>query len=559
LATVGTTGSSGVDRPDPGGYFHDNIAPLVLTQHYDGTGAYHTDFPNPNPNAGKSIPAGFANWNDSVSIRGALRRGNLEVGGFFWDTAYGSGAYVSGIEYYTRHQDHKAHMRGYHVYGKHMAELHEYSEPDDFVNSLSLDSSVVYRTTAELPDSGVRYTYRFDGMTKQWSTYSARAYVEERLRMGFLEKHNAILGIRLASSRKVPYVNTLDAGGQHRAFSPSTDYSWDIAAAGGGMYQTKDYGKQDVFEFATYLQLNDDWNGRVSSSAGVRFDYSSEYGHILNPRAAIVFDPHPLLGIKLLYGSAFRQPSTWELSSLEYGNPDVKPEKIHTVELETSSMLGSTANLRVNAFVSSLSDLIELVDDPNPPPGTVTGQKYQNQGDYWIAGLSVLGDYYAFQKPGSLGTLTLHANYSHTRGHGGSVLLDPWGDVDRIAAHKANFIVNWTLFDGYLNANFRVNVVGKRKAPETNTWLQENEGGYAPGYAKGNLVLSLRRFVDDRLEIQLSVTNMTDTRFYGVARGAGGNMRRDFDPVTNPNPPGFIPAYHPQPGRTILLGAKFRF
>lgn len=559
LRKYNTDGDNGFGRPDPGGYFSDNIAPVILTQQYDESGAYHTDYPNPNPNAGKSIPDGFNNWNDSISVRGALGVKDLEVGGFFWDTNYGSSSYISGIEYYTRHQDHRAHMRGYHVYLKHSADLYESTDATAIVNKLTLDSTLVYRSTAELPDSGVRYTYRFDGMTKQWSTYAAQGYLEERLRMDFLEKHNMILGARFMISRKVPYVNTLDAGGQNTPFSTSTDFSWDIAAAGEGLYQTKDYGKSDVYEFASYLQFNDEWLDWLSSSAGVRVDWSSEYGVIANPRAAIIADPHPAIGVKLLYGSAFRQPSTWELRSLEYGNPDVKPEKIHTIELELNSMPHKTVNIRLNGFLSYLTDLIELVDDPNPLPGTVTGQKYANVGEFWIGGLSAFIDYYAFQGSGMLGTLSLHANYSLTKGNDGRPFSDSWRDIDRVATHKANFSLNWTLFKGYLNANFRVNFVGRRKAPETNTWLQEYENGYAPFYVKGNLVLTVQRLLDDRLELQFIANNLWNTQYYGVARGAGGNMKRDYDPVTNPNPSGFIPAYHPQQGRTFLIGAKVRY
>ena len=549
-------GDNGIDRPDPGGYFHDNVAPVTLTQHYDETGTYHTDYPNPNPNADQPIPDGFSNWNDSFSIRGALRGKNLELGGFFWDAEYGSGAYVSGIEYYTRHQDHKAHMRGYHIYLNSSVDLYESFEADPVINRLSMDSFLVYRTTAELPDSGVQYTYRFDGMKKQWSTYSAQGYFENRLKMDFFEKHNITLGTKFTLSKKVPYVLSLDAGGQNTSFSSSTNYSWDIAAAGEGMYQTKDYGTTDVFEFASYLQFNDEWLDELSSSAGIRLDYSSEYGLILNPRAAIVFDPHPYFGTKLLYGAAFRQP-IWELNSFEYGNTNVKPERIHTFEIETNSMLGKSLNIRLNGFYSYLTDLIELVEHPNPKPGTVSNQHYDNAGENWIGGFSAFIDFYLFQNSGKLGTLSLNANYIFTRQSNG--LFSSWSDIDRIAKHKANFGLNWTFLDGYVNLNFRVNIVGKRKAPETNTWLQEFEDGYAPSYIKGDLVLSVRRLFSDQLEIQFVANNLWNTQFYGVARGAGSNMKSDFDPVSNPNPSGFIPAYHPQPGRTFLLNAKVKY
>ncbi|MCP4147318.1 MAG: TonB-dependent receptor plug domain-containing protein, partial [bacterium] len=53
-------GDGGTDRYDPGSYFHGNIAPYYLTQHYDTDGNYVTNYPN--PVAGQSIPDGFNNW-----------------------------------------------------------------------------------------------------------------------------------------------------------------------------------------------------------------------------------------------------------------------------------------------------------------------------------------------------------------------------------------------------------------------------------------------------------------------------------------------------------------
>ncbi|MCP4148442.1 MAG: TonB-dependent receptor plug domain-containing protein, partial [bacterium] len=172
-------GDGGRDRYDPGGYFHGNIAPYYLTQHYDTDGNYVTNYPN--PVAGQPIQDGFNNWVDALSFRIKFEFKNSELGFFYWDDDRASSSYIAGHEYYLTDPDHKSHQRGYHAYLKNTWDITE---------KISLESNVVYRTSIALPDTSAQYTFRFEGMAKAFYSFSNQAYVEERLNFNLANNSN---------------------------------------------------------------------------------------------------------------------------------------------------------------------------------------------------------------------------------------------------------------------------------------------------------------------------------------------------------------------------------
>ncbi|MCP4216026.1 MAG: TonB-dependent receptor [bacterium] len=529
-------GDGGTDRYDPGGYFHGNIAPYTLTQHYDPEGNYATDYPN--PIGGQAIPDGFNNWVDALSLRIKLSFKNSELGFFYWDDDRASSSYIAGHEYYLTDPDHKSHQRGYHAYLKNSW---------DITHQLSLESNVVYRASMALPDTSAQYTFRFEGMAKAFYSFSNQSYVEERLNLNLKNNSNILLGVRLMASIKPARTVTLNSNGDPNNSTAAS--SWDIAVAGGGLNKTKDVAHINVLESATYALWNQNISASLSTSIGARFDNSTEFGSTLNPRLAVIYKPTDNWTIKGLYGSAFRQPSIFELMDfLPEGETlnDVSPEKIKTFEVEVNSRLDGNLNLRTNFFYSILSDEIRLV----PEPSVYYGVRYANSGKLWVRGVSVVGDFSPVKD------LRIYANYIFTQGKNDVESI--WADIDRIAKNKLNFGFNWFLFNK-INVNFRGNMVGKRKAPITNKWLHTYEGGYAPGYMKANMAVTLRNFMkNNRLEAQLVIRNLFDKQFYGVGRMTGSSFIDEYDPETNYNPSGYIPSYHPQPGRTIMFALKYK-
>ena len=112
------------------------------------------------------------------------------------------------------------------------------------------------------------------------------------------------------------------------------------------------------------LALQDEWQIATDwhLTTGLRYDYYSDFGSTVNPRAALIWDINPELTGKILYGQAYRAPSFLEQyqqnSPLFTGNSSLKPETIETTELAFDYR--PTQNLRtaLNLFHYNIKDLI---------------------------------------------------------------------------------------------------------------------------------------------------------------------------------------------------------
>lgn len=520
----------GGDRYDPGGYFHNNKYPETILKDYDENGNYVTNVQN--PKGGELIPDGFNDWQNSYSARIKLTMKNTEIGAFYWNSKNGSGSYVPGYEYNVTAPDFQSHKNGYHAYIKNNLE---------FSDKISLESNIVARSTNVLPVTGLIYHYRFPNMTKNYVAYSFQTYLEERLFINLSNKTDLLFGIKAMTSYKSNRVVSLDYFPNNIS---STQSSWEIANSGGGLGVTKHVPMQTIYEFAAYGLWTNKWSTWLSSSIGLRYDYSSEYGHIVNPRLGLIYMPFDNAGIKLLYGSAFKQPSFFELNSEFRGNPDIEPEKVQTYEIELySSFYNKKAYLRANIFYSVMKDFIDLVPDSTMP----SGERFENLDRLKVSGVSVYANY-QFNSH-----IKFYSNYMFILGK----LADSvdWEQIPQTAKHKINAGINLKILKEKLIVDCRVNWVGKRKAQTTNYWLIKYENGYAPSYTKVNLTVTYRFL--KKFSAQFIIKNLLNEQFYGVGRESGSGMVDDYDYQTNPNPSGFIPAYHPQPGRTFLVTLKY--
>lgn len=128
-----------------------------------------------------------------------------------------------------------------------------------------------------------------------------------------------------------------------------------------------------------YAQLQSAWQDDLSTTLGARFDNDSRYGDTFNPRAGIVYKTSEKGTAKLLYGESFRAPPTVST----YGNfgsftgtdpltgkplaefyhvpnPDLKPEKARTLELNYGHLVDPGTLLSFSMFSTWIEDLIDL-------------------------------------------------------------------------------------------------------------------------------------------------------------------------------------------------------
>jgi iron complex outermembrane receptor protein len=135
---------------------------------------------------------------------------------------------------------------------------------------------------------------------------------------------------------------------------------------------------------AWYLALQDEWQFAPdwTLTSGVRNDRYSDFGNTINPRMALVWATSYNLTSKLLYGSAFRAPSFSELyvknNPVILGNPQLKPEKIHTLELAFDYRPTFTWQHLLNTYSYQAQDLIAYA----PSAAGLVAQNLNHQDGY---------------------------------------------------------------------------------------------------------------------------------------------------------------------------------
>ena len=113
------------------------------------------------------------------------------------------------------------------------------------------------------------------------------------------------------------------------------------------------------------ITLSDKWLLNI----GLRHDDYSTFGGTTNPRLAVIFSPVERTAIKLLYGTAFRAPSAYELYYhdgyyTQKPAPDLEPETIETLELVWESFIGRNYLLRATLFSNEIDNLVSFIIDP---------------------------------------------------------------------------------------------------------------------------------------------------------------------------------------------------
>lgn len=134
--------------------------------------------------------------------------------------------------------------------------------------------------------------------------------------------------------------------------------------------RTDDIIRSDKSSYRWALFAQDEYkvNDQLTFNAGLRYDFYSIFGDTINPRLALIYNPWEQTTVKLLYGTAFRAPSQFEINSPFFGslaNPDLKPEKLETTELILEHYFNDHLRGEFNAFHTEVNDIVALVDvDP---------------------------------------------------------------------------------------------------------------------------------------------------------------------------------------------------
>jgi iron complex outermembrane receptor protein len=131
---------------------------------------------------------------------------------------------------------------------------------------------------------------------------------------------------------------------------------------------------QDEYQICKQLIFN----------GGVRYDDFYTFGSTVNPRLALIYQPQATTSLKLIYGTAYRAPTPYELyyndgGQTQVANPGLRPETIATYELVGEQQIGRHLAASVSGFYYDIHDLIDSVTIPpgNPNAGLI---QLQNLG-----------------------------------------------------------------------------------------------------------------------------------------------------------------------------------
>ena len=178
-------------------------------------------------------------------------------------------------------------------------------------------------------------------------TYSGQKYgLDVDGRMEVMANHTVSLGASFEGQKAFPYQFT---NLQTQAFSPYSAFLRE--------YETND--------LSVYTQLDVVVVESLRAVGGLRFNHNQDYGDTYVPRGSLIYTALDNLFIKLLYGQAYRNPTFFEkyvnTQNVLYGDPDLSPERIETLELSTDWVAAEDHAVRLTLFSLSTNDMIGRV------------------------------------------------------------------------------------------------------------------------------------------------------------------------------------------------------
>lgn len=208
--------------------------------------------------------------------------------------------------------------------------------------------------------------------------------VEEQLSYNFISYGNIIVGLAVENlssqpksgdlpfkyDRNMPY----DLQGFYYLGTNITDYQ------GNDLSVSQDFYTIHYQNYSLYAQYQHKLYNKLGITAGCRYDYNTRYKGNFNPRLALVYNPSEKFKLAALYNEAFLAPSPYK-SYEHYGsfsadtdgsgnitglkssywhlpNNDLEPEKLKSVEINSTYFLNKNLSFSVCGFYNDISNLI---------------------------------------------------------------------------------------------------------------------------------------------------------------------------------------------------------
>lgn len=228
---------------------------------------------------------------------------------------------------------------------------------------------------------------------------SGHVNVHSNMERGYNYAYGSMVKLEEQVSWKPSSAVTVTTGGTFEHFYSipqgallnSPVQSRDVPGTILGTNITDDFVKLRYANTGAFAQLEYTLGPRLAITLGERGDYNTRYGATFNPRLGFVAQPTGRTTLKVLFGTAYLAPSpyvsywhegsffsadggrTYASSLWHLGNPDLKPERKRTVELDLQQKLTDELSISGSAFHTLITDIIRNSDPDTERSGFFHG------------------------------------------------------------------------------------------------------------------------------------------------------------------------------------------
>lgn len=293
------------------------------------------------------------------------------------------------------------------------------------------------------------------------------------------------IGSQLVYHHDTRGFGALTLGGEFNVDLRNVQYNFDIRESEDG------FQRNDVFRrsqprtgYAVFAQQEFRLSPGWTAYLGGRLDDTTADKMFFSPRAALVHK-RASSAYKLMYGRAFRNPSTYE--RYWEPNPELVAERIHTFEFTREQTLRQRANLITTVYHYRLGDLVvgvpvreDTLQYRNASRATATGFEMELNG-----------------QPASWLEAVASFSLQRTRG------IDSEQRLENSPARLARFRASVPLARRRLMLGGAVRYLGSRFGVE---------GAYVPAAVLADLTLTTSN-LHPRLEFQFGIRNLMDRKY----------------------------------------------
>ena len=249
-----------------------------------------------------------------------------------------------------------------------------------------------------------------------------------------------------------------------------------------------------------YIQDEIQLSEQFILNAGVRYDNNSfdtssgqKTKDIVNPRLALIYSMQPETTLKLIYGTAYRNPNAYELyyngDGTDYlANDNLEPEEIESYEFDIEHFFSNNFKLSASIYANDTTNLIGLTSDPD------TGDLFFDNIDQVNAtGTDIEAEYI------SNSGLRLRTSYSYVETENKTTGMR----LSNSPKNMVKFNLSSPVFNRIADAGIEFQFMSDRTTPS---------GGTTEDYGITNLTLSSEKLYE-RLILSASIYNLFDRQY----------------------------------------------